>query len=85
MLLDLPPEVAQSRRTAQRAHLPGLRPDRIEAEDREFHRRVVEGFRQIAADDPGHWVVIDGSRSADEVATEILGAVLARIGGVSGP
>jgi len=85
VLLDLPPEVAQSRRTAQRAHLPGLRPDRIEAEDREFHRRVVEGFRQIAADDPGHWVVIDGSRSADEVATEILGAVLARIGGVSGP
>jgi len=84
VLLDLPPEVARSRRAAQRAHLPGLRPDRIEAEDREFHRRVVEGFRQIAADDAGHWVVINGSRSADEVATEILGAVLARIGGVSG-
>ena len=51
VLLDLAPDVARSRRAAQRAHLPGLRPDRIEAEDREFHRRVVEGFRQIAADD----------------------------------
>jgi len=84
VLLDLPLDVAQSRRAAQRAHLPGLRPDRIEAEDLEFHRRVSEGFRQIAADNPEHWVVIDGSRSADEVATEVLGAVLVRIAGAGG-
>ena len=85
VLLDLPLDVAQARRAQQRAHLPGLRPDRIEAEDLEFHRRGTEGFRQIAAADPAHWVVIDGSRSADEVATEVLGAVLVRIAAAGGP
>jgi thymidylate kinase len=55
-------------------------PDRIEAEEPEFHRRVNEGFRKIAADDAGHWVVVDGSASVSEVAAEVLGAVRARLG-----
>jgi thymidylate kinase len=55
-------------------------PDRIEAEEPEFHGRVNEGFRKIAADDAGHWVVVDGSASVSEVAAEVLGAVRARLG-----
>ena len=60
VLLDLPLEVAEARRSAQRAHLPGFNPDRIEAEDRQFHEKVAQGFRSLAADDEEHWVVIDG-------------------------
>jgi len=84
VLLDMPSEVAERRRAAQQAQLPGVSPDRIEAEEPEFHRRVNEGFREIAADDTEHWVVLDGSASAFEVAVEVLGAVRARLGiGVS--
>ena len=80
VLLDLPPEVAERRRAAQQAQLPGVSPDRFEAEEPEFHLRVGEGFRKIAANDTAHWVVIDGSGSASEVAAEVLGAVRARLG-----
>ena len=84
VLLDMPRDVAKRRRAAQQAQLPGVSPDRIEAEEPEFHRRVNEGFREIAADDTEHWVVLDGSASAYEVAAEVLGAVRARLGiGVS--
>jgi dTMP kinase len=80
VLVDMPREVAGCRWAAQQAQLPGVSPDRIEAEEPEFHRRVNEGFRKIAADDAGHWVVVDGSVSVSEVAAEVLGAVRARLG-----
>ena len=64
--------LAERRRAAQQAQLPGVSPDRIEAEEPEFHRRVNEGFRKIAADDVEHWVVVDGSVPASEVAAEVL-------------
>ena len=80
VLVDMPREVAGRRRAAQQAQLPGVSPDRIEAEEPEFHGRVNEGFRKIAADDAGHWVVVDGSASVSEVAAEVLGAVRARLG-----
>ncbi|MGA2527860.1 MAG: dTMP kinase [Acidimicrobiales bacterium] len=80
VLLDLPLELAEHRRAAQRAQLCGLSPDRIEGEDRQFHTRVIEGFRVLAADDAEHWVVLDGSRDALEVAADVLEAVRVRLG-----
>ena len=80
VLLDVPRAVAERRRAAQQAQLPGQRPDRIEAEEPEFHRRVTEGFLKIAADDVEHWVVVDATGPAPEVAGEVLGAVRARLG-----
>ncbi len=79
VLLDLPLELAERRRAAEHSRLVGLRPDRIEAEHREFHTRVIEGFRALAAEDPGHWVVIDGSPDTAEVAAAVLAAVRARL------
>jgi dTMP kinase len=54
--------------------------DRFEREDGHFHRRVADGFRQMAATDPSVWVVVDGDRPRDEVAGEILAAVRERLG-----
>jgi dTMP kinase len=84
VLLDLPLELAERRRAAQHAQLPGVSPDRIEAENRQFHTRVIEGFRTLAAADAEHWVVIDGSRDAPEVAADVIAAVRARLG-IDGP
>jgi dTMP kinase len=80
VLLDLPLELALARRADRHATLPGAEPDRIESEQIDFHARVNGGFRRLADDDPEHWVVVDGSRSEDEVAVEVLAVVRARLG-----
>ena len=80
VLLDLPFEVAKRRRAAQQTGPAGASPDRIEAEKRDFHLRVVDGFRKIAAADTEHWVVIDGSGAEPDVAAEVLEAVRCRLG-----
>jgi dTMP kinase len=49
--------------------------DRIEASGDDFHQRVDEGFRALAAADPHRWVVIDGDGSLEEVANQIWDAV----------
>ena len=72
VFLEVSDEVARSRRAS-----PG---DRIEAEADEFHRRVVEGYRTMAGQNPDQWVVIDGDRPADEVAEAVYAAVRERLG-----
>ncbi len=54
--------------------------DRIERQDLEFHRRVARGFLDLAAADPGRFVVIDAAAPPDEVAAEVRGAVLRTLG-----
>ena len=73
VLLDVPPEVGRARR--------GSRPDRMEAEDDAFHRRVAEGYRQLAAADADRWVIIDGTADVETVwarVREAVGAVLSK-------
>ena len=74
VLLDVSIEEAAGRRSHA-----GHPPDRLEAETEEFHRRVVEGFRAMAAADPERWVVVDGTGSADDVTERMLKAVDARL------
>jgi dTMP kinase len=45
--------------------------DRIEREGAEFMRKVDEGYRALAAAEPGRIVAVDGARSPDEIAEEI--------------
>jgi dTMP kinase len=72
VLIDAAPDVVAAR--LQRAL------DRIEAAGDDFHRRVREGFLRLAADDPGTWVVVDGSGHPDEVALAVRAAVRDRLG-----
>lgn len=69
VLLDVTPEVAESR-------LASSNPDRMERAGAEFHRRVLEGFRELAASEPHPWVVIDGTAPPDEVEAAVWGAVV---------
>jgi dTMP kinase len=48
--------------------------DRIEAAGTDFHRRVADGYRALAAADPHRWRVIDGSGSVGEVEALVLAA-----------
>src|SRR4051812_5264816 len=54
--------------------------DRFEREDGHFHRRVADGFREMAAADPDLWVVVNGDRPRDVVAREIRAAIEERLG-----
>ncbi len=63
ILLDVPPHLSAARMQAP--------PDRMEAAGDEFHLRVAEGFRQLVADEPQRWVVVDGQGSIAEVAERV--------------
>ena len=71
ILLEVPEDIASQRR--------GGSPDRMEAEDAAFHHRVAEGYRRLAAAEPGRWVVIDGTGPIDAVAGRVRAAVGALI------
>jgi dTMP kinase len=73
ILIDVPGPVARSR-------LAAARPDRLERLDEDFHRRVGDGFRALAAGDPTRWVVVDGAAGPDAVARAVAEAVAERLG-----
>jgi len=52
--------------------------DRFEQAGDEFHARVDEGFREMAAADPGRWLVVDADHPIDDVSTLIRNAVRER-------
>lgn len=59
VLLDVPLAVADGRLDRDR--------DRMEREGAEFHTRVADGFRALAAAEPDRFVVIDGTAPVAEV------------------
>ena len=72
IFIDVPVEVGLARVGKRGRH------DRLEAEVREFHERVRDGYRTLAAADPGRWVSIDGEADEDDVERQVLAAVAAR-------
>ena len=54
--------------------------DRFERAGAAFHRRVAEGFAELAERDPSRWVVIDGLLPKDEVESIIRSVVSERLG-----
>jgi dTMP kinase len=74
VLLDVPEEESAARRRRI-----GHRPDRLESEAEDFHRRVVNGFRAMAAAEPDRWLMVDGTGDTDEVTDRVLKGVDARL------
>ena len=64
-VLDIDAATARSRMKERR------RADRMEQEPAEFYERVRGAYRELAAREPNRIVLIDGSRKADEIETEI--------------
>lgn len=64
VLLDVPRDMAVARLAGD--------PDRMEAAGQAFHDRVADGYRALAAENPGRWVVVDGSGTVDEVAARVM-------------
>lgn len=62
VVLDLEPEAGLGRFEER---------DRIEGQSLEFHQRVRQGFVDLAAADPDHYLVLDARRPVEEIAVEI--------------
>lgn len=72
VFIDVPVEVGLERVGKRGRH------DRLEAEVREFHERVRDGYRRLAAEEPARWVTIDGLAEESEVEKKVNAAVAAR-------
>ena len=62
VVLDLAPESGFERFTGR---------DRIEGQSLEFHQRVRQGFLDLAAADPDHYLVLDARAAVEGIATAI--------------
>jgi dTMP kinase len=68
-LLDIQPETGLKRK-----HNTG--DDRFEAEHTAFHRRVREGYLELAGHDPNRWIVMEARQPVEKLAKAILDHVL---------
>lgn len=75
ILLDLPVEQGLARKRGGRAALTRFEMD----VDVGFHRRVRDGFRELAGAEPQRWRVVDASRPRSAVAAAIGDAVRAAL------
>jgi dTMP kinase len=65
VLIDVPPELGLARKRGEVGR------DAIGGAGLAFHRRVRDGYRQLAAAEPGRWLLLDGTASVATLAAEI--------------
>jgi dTMP kinase len=73
LMLEVSAEVGAAREAAR-----GRAVDRYDRMGPEFHRRVAEGFREIAAAEPERCVVVNADGTAEAVADHIFAVVKER-------
>ncbi len=71
LLLDLPVETG-----LQRKRSGNVEWNRLDAYEVEFHRRVRQGFLNIAGGEPARWRVIDATQPREQVQSALRAAVL---------
>ncbi len=76
LILDLPVEEGLKRLAERRGK---AKPDRFEAEDPEFHKRLRDAYLALARQEPERCVVIDANRSIRRIAKEIWSVVESRL------
>lgn len=75
LLIDIDPEVGLSRAVARKGH-----EQRFEDMGLDLQRRMRTGFLDLAARHPSRFRVIDGARTPDAVAVDVLAAARTHLG-----
>jgi len=73
--LDVPVDVGLRRKTQG----AGDAWNRMEQKEVEFHERVRAGYLAMAAHEPARWVVIDATRTMDEIQATLYDALVERL------
>lgn len=74
MLLSLPPEVGQKRRSKS-----AKTKDRLDLQQHDFYSRVHDGYLALAKKEPNRYVVINAEKSIVEVAETVWNEVYTRL------
>jgi dTMP kinase len=69
IFLDVPVEEGLRRKHAVSSQ------DRFEQTELDFHRRVRDGYLQMAKEEPQRWVVIEGTKTKETIREIIWGKV----------
>jgi dTMP kinase len=77
LLFDLPEEVGLSRAVRRNSNAAGDE-GRFEAEDLRFHRRVREGYRTLAVEEPSRFAVVDANGPIEDVLERTLAVLRTR-------
>jgi dTMP kinase len=75
LILDVPAEVGMARAAKRRGQEA---PDRFEAEDIGFHRRLREAYRQVADEEPERCILIDAQEDIEAIADRVWTIVTSR-------
>lgn len=75
LLFDLDPELGLERINKNK----NREVNRLDLEKLDFHKKVRKTFLELSKNYQSRYVVVDASRSEDEVASQALGAILNRI------
>jgi dTMP kinase len=75
-ILDVPAQIGLARAKSRRGQ--GT-PDRFEGESIEFHEKLRQAYRTLAAEEPDRCIVIDGRAPRDVVADRIWSIVRERL------
>jgi dTMP kinase len=75
-ILDVPAPIGLARAKSRRGQET---PDRFEAESLEFHEKLRQAYRTLAAEEPKRCVIIDGRAPRDVVADRIWSIVAERL------
>lgn len=80
-IVDVEVDVGMARAEVRHGETRGVGSgrDRFEARSKSFHQHLREGFLEIAKQNPGRCVVIDGAQSEAEVARQVLDVAKARL------
>ncbi len=72
VFLDVPDDLAAARLAKRDL-------DRFERAGADFHARVVDGFRALAAADPARWIVVTPDGDKEDIAVQIHAEVTVRL------
>jgi dTMP kinase len=76
IVLDVPADIGLERAARRRGNGAG---DRFEAEALDFHKRLRDAYRELAAGEPDRCAVIDATSSPEHVADLVWAVVNARL------
>ena len=76
VIVDVPPEVSMSRLKQRVTDLP----DRMERENIDFYRKVREGYLLLAKEMVDRVILVDGTKSIEEVSKAVWEHVQVRLG-----
>lgn len=74
VLFDLPIQVGLNRRFSE-----GGSVNRLDAAGEAFHQRVRSVYLRLAAENPSHWLTIDAGAKMQQVTSEAVHGILARL------